>query len=54
MPQGTLLALLLFLMYINDLQICVRNKVRLYTDDILHHNIAHQGSYINYVSGSVN
>ena len=34
-PQGTVLALLLFLTYINDLPTCVRNKVRLYADDVL-------------------
>ena len=34
-PQGTVLALLLFLMYINNLPTCVQNKVRLYADDVL-------------------
>ena len=34
-PQGTVLALLLFLMYINGLPTCVQNKVRLYADDVL-------------------
>ena len=39
--QGTVLAPLLFLMYINDLSTCVQNKVRLYDDDVLIY------SYIN-------
>ena len=34
-PQRTVLAPLLFLMYINNLPTCVCNKVRLYTDDVL-------------------
>ena len=34
-PQGTVLAPLVFLMYINDLSSCVHNNVRLYADDIL-------------------
>ena len=41
MLQGTVLAPLLFLMYINDLPTCVQNKVRLYADDVLIY------SYIN-------
>ena len=40
-PQGTVLAPLLFLIYINDLPMCVQNKVRLYADDVLMY------SYIN-------
>ena len=32
---GTVLATLLFQMYINDLPTCVHNKVRLYADDVL-------------------
>ena len=34
-PQGTVLAPLLFLVYINDLPSCVHNNVRLYADDVL-------------------
>ena len=40
-PQGTVLAPLLFLMYVNELPTCVQNKVRLYADDVLIY------SYIN-------
>ena len=39
-PQGTVLAPLLFLIYINDLPLHVSSKVRLYADDaILYSNI---------------
>ena len=35
-PQGTVLApLLMFLIDINDLHTCVRNKVKMYADNVL-------------------
>ena len=32
--QGTMLAPLLFLMYISDLPACIHNQIKLYTDDV--------------------
>jgi len=34
-PQGTVLAPLLFLLYISDLPACINSKVKLYADDVL-------------------
>ena len=34
-PQGTVLAPLLFLCYINDLPSCIHSSIRLYADDAL-------------------
>ena len=40
-PQGTVLAPLLFLMYINDVPSYVHNNVRFYADDILLYSHIH-------------
>ena len=40
-PQGTALAPLLFVWYINDLPKKVSSKVRLYADDALLYNTIH-------------
>ena len=34
-PQGTVLGLLLFLCYVNNIPSCVSSNIRLYADDIL-------------------
>ena len=36
-----MLAPLLFLLYINDLPTCVRNKIKLYADDVLLYSFIH-------------
>ena len=41
-PQGTVVAPLLFLCYINDLPENVYSKVRLYADDVLIYNTIHR------------
>ena len=47
-PQGTVLAPLLSLIYINDLPSCVHNKIRLYADDVLLYSyIQSQTDYTN-------
>ena len=40
-PQGTILAPLLFLLYVNDLPQCVCNKIKLYPDDVLLYSVIH-------------
>jgi len=42
-PQGTVLVPLLFLLYINDLQLpqCVCNRIKLYADDVLLYSVIH-------------
>ena len=46
-PQGTVLAPLLFLLYINNLPACVDNHIKLYADDVLLY------SNINSVADSI-
>ena len=36
--QGTMLAPLLFIIYINDLPACEHNQIKLYADDLLLHS----------------
>ena len=45
--QGTVLAPLLFLLYINDLPACVNNKVKLYAYDVLLYSYTHSESDIS-------
>ena len=40
-PQGTILAPLLFLLYMNDLPDHVCNKIKLYADDVLLYSVVH-------------
>ena len=44
-PQGTVLAPLLFLLYINDLLTCVNNKVNYNADDVLLYSYIHSESH---------
>ena len=43
-PKGTVLAPLLFLLYINDVPACVNSKVKLYADDVLLYSYIHSES----------
>jgi len=40
-PQGTMLAPLLFLCFVNDIPEIVHSKIRLYADDILLYSVIH-------------
>jgi len=39
--QGTVLAPLLFLLYINDLPQCAHNRIKFYADDVLLYSVIH-------------
>ena len=53
-PQGTVVAPLLFLCYINDLPENVSSKVRLYADDVLIYNTIHSKEYCLMVQEYLN
>ena len=55
-PQGTVLAPLLFLMYINDLPTCIHNKIRLYADDdvLLYSCVYSKDDCIHYMQQDLN
>ena len=53
-PQGTILAPLLFLCYINDLPENLSSKVRLYADDVLLYKTIHYYYYYQIQCKTIN